>query len=98
MPRKDNKNNPLQIRIRAVSLPKGVTPEKYHERLLAVIHEGAALPRGWNVEIHWRNPSTKVGATKQWRSDDFESAIDESRSGFVAAVSVALSRRLRRME
>jgi hypothetical protein len=98
MPRKDNSKNPLQIKLRARSLPKRVTVETYHRRLLQFIHEGKPLPAGWDVEISWRNPATKHGATKRWRSDDFESAILESRDGFVKAVAVALSRRLRRME
>lgn len=97
MPRKDNSNNPLQVRLKAVSVPPGVSPRRYHQRLLQFITEGKPLPRAWEVELWWRNPRTKHGVTKRWRSDSFEDAISESRSGFVSIIYDVLVRRLRRM-
>lgn len=97
MPRKNNENNPLQVRLKAKSLPKNLSPERYYARLMQVISEGRPLPESWDVEIHWRNPGTKHGVTKRWRSDDFESAVSDSREGFNALLYDALSRRLRQI-
>lgn len=97
MPRKSNENNPLQIKIKVNSLPRNVSPKRFNQRLLDVIDEGADLPSSWDVEIFWRNPKTRHGLTKRWRSDDFVSAIFESRSGFVSIIRSALVRRLRKL-
>lgn len=97
MPRKDNENNPLQIRVRVISLPKSVTPKAFHQRLIQVITEGRSLPWSWQVEVGWRNPGTKHGLTKKWRFDDFESAVSDSREGFNMLLHDALMRRLRRI-
>jgi len=95
--RKNNDNNPLQIKLRVNSLPKSITPKKFYRRLMAVIKEGRDLPPSWDVEIYWRNPGTRHGLTKRWRSDDFVSAVSDSREGFNAILYDVLSRRLRRM-
>lgn len=97
MPRKNNENNPLQISIRAKSLPKSIKPKRYLQRLMEVISEGRELPSGWDVELSWRNPKTKHGHTKRWQTADFETAVSDSRAGFNALVFDALSRRLRRI-
>lgn len=97
MPRKDNRNNPLQIRLRARNLPKGVSVKRYHQRLIEHLTDGRPLPSSWDVELMWRNPKTKQGLTKRWRSDDFESAVADSREGFNALLHDILVRRLRRM-
>lgn len=97
MPRKTNKNNPLQVRMRARSLPKGTTPKKYLQRLIQHITEGRPLPESWDVEIGWRNPETKIGRTRKWRYDGFEDAISDSREGFVSLIQDVLVRRLRRI-
>lgn len=98
MPRRSNINNPLQLRIQAVSLPKRMTPEKYLRRLIQAIDTGEALPRTWDVQLHWRNPGTRVGVTKRWRKDAFLDAIQESRAGFVDIVRGELVARLRRIK
>ena len=97
MPRKNNDNNPLQIKLRAKSLPRTVTPTKYYQRLLQFLTEGRELPRAWIIELHWRNPGTKHGMTKRWRFDDFESAVSDSRAGFNALLEDAIRRRLVRI-
>ena len=95
MPRKNNDNNPLQIRLRAISLPR-VKPQTYYRRLMQVITEGRPLPESWNVELHWRNPNVKHGLTKRWRKDDFESAVSDSRDGFNMLLHDALARMIQR--
>src|SRR5215831_10005357 len=97
MPRKNNDNNPLQIRLRVKSLPKYVTPRKLYQRLMAVIKSGAEIPESWDVEVWWRNPKTKHGLTRKWRSADFVTVVSDSREGFNALLYDALSRRMRRM-
>ena len=95
--RKNNNNNPLQVKLKVLSLPKGVSAKRFNQRLIEHIDEGRPLPRSWDVEISWRNPKTKHGATKRWRSDPFEDAIADSRSGFVSLMRDVLVRRLRRL-
>ena len=100
MPRKDNRDNPLQIGLRVISLPK-VSPKRFHQRLIQFIDEGRPLPSSWQVEVRWRNPKTKhrpQNATWKWQTDDFESAVSESadRGGFNMILRDALVRRLRR--
>lgn len=77
-------------------VPK-VTEKRYLQTLIRAIDSGEELPRNWEVDLYWRNPKTRHGATKRWRSDDFMSAIMESRSGFVDIVRGALVRKLRRL-
>lgn len=96
MPRKDNNNNPLQIRIQAVSLPKRTSPRAYLQRLLRFVERGEPLPSLWEVRLHWRNPNTRAGRTRNWQEDDFMNAIENSRSGFVGIVRDSLVRQLRR--
>jgi len=94
MPRKDNRKNPLQLSLRARSLPKGVTPRKYYARLLDHIRYGEPLPSSWDVEIGWRNPRTRAGRTRRWQFDNFEDAIADSREGFVSLVAGILRQKL----
>lgn len=95
MARKDNARNPLQLKLRARSLPRGVTPRKYFGALLNHIKYGAALPESWEVEVGWRNPKTRAGRTKRWQYDDFENAVADSREGFNALLYDAIARRFR---
>ena len=97
MPRKNNDKNPLQIRLQTDSLPKSVTPKQYYRRLLEHIVKGTPLPSKWEVNLSWRNPNTLLGRTKDWQTDDFESAIADSRSGFVSIVHRELLKRYRRL-
>ena len=98
MARKNNDNNPLQVRLRVDSLPKTVTPEIFHKRLIQFITEGRELPYRWEVRVGWRNPGTKHGLTKKWRYADFETAVSDSREGFNMLLHDALLRRLRRIQ
>lgn len=97
MPRKNNDNNPLQVKLKAKSLPRGLSPKRYYQRLAQFITEGRSLPESWEVDVYWRNPGTKHGLTKRWRSDDFESAVSDSREGFNALLLDAIYRRIRRL-
>lgn len=97
MARKNNDNNPLQVRLRVKSLPQYVTPRKLYQRLMQVIKDGRDIPASWDVEVLWRNPKTRHGLTRKWRSDDFVSAVADSREGFNALLYDSLARRLRRI-
>lgn len=98
MPRKDNYNNPLNIRVQAVSLPKKTSPKLYLQKLLRFIDNGEPLPRSWDVRLHWQNPETRAGRTKDWQEDYFQDAIENSRSGFVGIVRGSILRQLRRLQ
>ncbi len=78
--------NPLELKIRMVSLPRKTKSLTYWQTLLRALDSGAELPRGWDVEISWRNPMTRSGVTKKWRSDAFADAVNESRAGFITGV------------
>jgi hypothetical protein len=94
--RQNNDNNPLQIRLRARSIPK-ISPKRFYQRLIQHMTQGRPLPDSWIVEIGWRNPATKYGRTRRWQYDDFESAVSDSRAGFNDLLHDALVRRLRRL-
>jgi hypothetical protein len=98
MPRKNNDNNPLQLGVRVKSVPKYATPKRVYQRLIQHMTEGKPLPPNWDIEVRWRNPKTKHGKTKRWQSDDFESAVDNSREGFNALLHEGLVRKLRRLQ
>lgn len=97
MARKNNLKNPLQISLRAESLPKSVSPAKYLRRLLLNIQTGTPLPYGWDVTLGWRNPKVHAGRSKRWQYSDFESAIAESSDGFNSIVATAIIRKLRKL-
>lgn len=63
--------NPLQLRVRAVSLPKRLKPVTYLKTLIHSLDTGEPLPSSWDVEIHWRNPKTRSGRTRHWQNDEF---------------------------
>lgn len=95
MGRKTNRSNPLEIGLRARSLPKGVTPRKYFARLLEHMKTGRALPESWEVDILWRNRRTVGGRTRNWQADNFEDAVADSREGFNLLLASILERKLR---
>jgi hypothetical protein len=84
------------MRLRVISLPK-VTPKKFYQRLIEHMKNGTPLPASWDVELGWRNPKTRYGATKRWRYDNFEDAVSDSREGFNSLLHDILVRRLRRL-
>lgn len=78
----------VAFRYRVDALPGPVSKE----RLLATLIESAEtgsgrLPNGWSVTWEWQNKKSGI-----WRSDDFETAIANSRAGFL----LLMARRLRR--
>jgi hypothetical protein len=85
------RKNPLQTKIRARSLPRGVTPDIYRRTLIAVARGEREMPDGWEVDISWRNPATKKGRSRHWQTDEFSSAIENSNSGFSTAVQFSLA-------
>ena len=91
--RKDNSRNPLQLSLRARSLPRGVTPKRYFARLMDHVKTGRPLPESWDVEIGWRNPGTASGRTKEWQFDNFEDAVSDSRDGFNSLLYDVLRRK-----
>jgi len=95
MPKKKRKRKPkiLQVRIQALSVPARMKPKAYLRALLRAINTGE-LPEGVEVELHWRNPATKHGKTKNWRSDEFTDAIAESSPGFAGVVRRSIQKRL----
>lgn len=95
MPRKDNSDNPLQIRVQAVSLPKRTKAEKYLRRLIQSLDSAEPLPDRWEVLIHWRNPNTSSGRSKFWQQGPFNEVLADSSAGFGLIVRAALVRQLR---
>jgi hypothetical protein len=81
----------LQIKIRRIETPAGLTGKKYIAGLKRAVRTGE-LPEGWAVDVAWRNPDTKVGVSKDWQEGDFESVLSESSSGFKTAMMNILNR------
>lgn len=83
------RSNPLQISIRKVSLPEGVTAPEYIAKLRKALRT-KELPDGWEVDIAWRNPNTKKGRTKDWQQGSWGEVLQASRSGFATVVAKTL--------
>jgi hypothetical protein len=90
------RRNPLEISIRALSLPKGVKPARFIRELIRASDTGEDLPRGWDVEIGWRNPATRSGRTRHWQFDEFSAAVADSSPGFNTLLRRILVRKLAR--
>lgn len=90
-------NNPLQMRVEAISLPKNITPERYIKKLIQVADSGEDLPRDWDVRLHWRNPETRSGRSRFWQEDDFSQAIVDSSAGFYRLLRSMLVNKLRQV-
>lgn len=80
--------------MQAVSLPRRVKPEAYLRALIRSVDTGESLPRGWEVQIHWRNPATRSGRTRYWQDDEFAGAVADSSAGFNTLLRRMLVRRL----
>lgn len=91
MPRKIQ--TPIEFRIRALKVPRSMSPPNYLRSLLDGMQSGE-LPRGVKVELYWRNPETHSGRSKNWQSDDFLNAIAESNGGFASALERVIKRKL----
>ena len=101
MARKNNDNNPLQMKLRVESLPRNVKPRQYYERLMEHMTEGTPLPSSWDVRIKWRNPGTKrskLNRSWKWQEGDFETTVSDSAGvgAFNTVLYDALARALRR--
>ncbi len=88
------RKNPLQIRVEAISIPKRIKPLVYMRELIHAVDTGEDLPRGWSVDIHWRNPATRSGRTRHWQSDEFSGAVADSSAGFRTLLRRMLVRKL----
>lgn len=91
--KKRKRKNPLQVRIQLVNKPVRMKPKTYLRTLLQAISTGE-MPDGLEVELHWRNPATRQGRTKNWQSDEFTNAISESSAGFAGVVRRSIERKL----
>ncbi len=87
------RKNPLQIRIQVLRVPARMSPRQYVRLLLRALDTGD-LPRGVKVELWWRNPATRHGATREWQSGEFTEVISESSPGFSTVVRRTLHRKL----
>lgn len=87
------KPRPVQIRVKVVSVPAGVS----HGEFLAGL-DGAVvskqLPDDWEVDIMWRNPTTQQGRSKDWQRGDWETVLTDSSPGFQTVVANAVDRQL----
>lgn len=68
----------LQIRVQAIALPKKIKPDAYLKRLIQSVDTLEPLPYGWEVRLHWRNPDTMTGATKNWQDGEFSDVVNDS--------------------
>ncbi len=92
MPRK-RRNAPLDLRIRALRVPRTMSPDTYLRSLLRGMESGD-LPRGLDVELYWRNPETRSGRSKNWQSGAFLDVVADSSEGFSTLLRRVLQRRL----
>ena len=91
------RSNPLELSVKAISLPKRVSIQRYYQMLLEVVDgRRVSLPRGWVVEVRWRNAlAIRLGMNPD--SEDFAEAIQNSRGIFVDLIRGQLERGLSRM-
>lgn len=79
------RSNPLELEIKNVSIPVGVTFRQYVDGLKGAIRSGR-LPSGWKVDIAWRNPETKNGRSKNWQQGEWGEVLEASSQGFATAL------------
>jgi len=58
-------------------LPGPVLKSEVFSRLVGFIRDGVELPDNWRVTLRWRN-----SPKQDWREDEFQNSITESREGF----------------
>lgn len=88
-------NTPIEFRIRALKVPRGVSGKSYLRTLLdSMSTPENPLPRGFQVELFWRNPEVSAGRSKNWQSNDFLSAVSDSNAGFASALRGVIQRKL----
>ena len=96
MPRKKRKQSRIELRIQAVKRPKRMKPTTFYAALLRAMDSGE-MPRGIDVQLHWRNPETISGRSREWQSDEFMTALEDSSEGFSTLVRRAIQRQLWRV-
>lgn len=95
--RRKRKPNILQVRIEALSVPARMKPETYLKTLLNVLGGRQEMPENLDVELHWRNPNTRQGRTKQWQSGEYTEVLTDSSSGFSSVVRRAIEGQLKKV-
>lgn len=98
MPRgRYRRTNPLEIRVVALRIPKSrVSPLGYLRALLQAV-DTETLPRGWQVELHWRNRETSAGRTAEWQNGPWSEVLADSNAnglGFSTALRRILQRKI----
>lgn len=91
MPRKRNAR--LEIRVQLLKKPRSMDPDSYLRAILRGVDTGT-LPRGLDVELHWRNPETRSGRSRQWQSGPFSEVIQDSSQGFGTVLRRMIQRRM----
>lgn len=77
--------NRLKIEVVPVTIPAGVT----HAEMLPELYRSVdrrRLPRGWEVDLAWRNPDTAHGHSRNWKQGDWTTVLSASTSGFSTAL------------
>ena len=87
------KPRPLNLKVHVVNLPEGTTKGEYLSALAEAVltHE---LPDGYEVELSWKNPTTKKGRSREWQAGEFTEVLSDSAAsspGFAMAVSNAIA-------
>lgn len=95
MPRKKGggrkKPRRIEVNISKISIPEGTTRKQYFQTLKRGLSDGE-LPDGWEIDIAWRNPDTKVGRSKDWQQGDWQSVLEASTEGFKQVVKNVIKR------
>lgn len=87
------RNARIDIRVQALSVPDTMLRDDYFRALLRGMATGT-YPRGLEVELHWRNPETKHGRSREWQSGEFSEVVADSSEGFSTVLRSMLRRRL----
>ena len=85
--KKHSGNKDIALSYRFDVLPGPVRKSEVFSRLIGYIRDGTELPDNWLVTLRWRN-----SPKQDWREDEFQTAISESREGFLKVVLVRLLR------
>jgi hypothetical protein len=81
MAKKHSGNNDLALSYRVDRLPRRMRRDVVLRRMAAFITRGEGLPESWEITLRWQN-----SPKQPWREDEFQTAISESRQGFVSLV------------
>jgi hypothetical protein len=70
-------NMDIALAYRFDMLPGPVLKSEVFSRLVGFIRDGVELPDNWRATLRWRN-----SPKQDWREDEFQNSITESREGF----------------